>query len=52
MILELNARPGLAIQIANRCGLHGRLTRVSAAADGAPLEDRLAFSRRHFGLAG
>ena len=38
LILELNARPGLNIQIANRQGLRGRLERVVAAAaseDGA-----------------
>jgi alpha-L-glutamate ligase-like protein len=32
MILELNARPGLNIQIANRVGLRHRLRRVGAAA--------------------
>jgi alpha-L-glutamate ligase-like protein len=34
LLLELNARPGLAIQLANRRGLKGRLDRV----DQAPLE--------------
>ncbi len=29
-VLELNARPGLAIQIANQCGLRKRLQRVDA----------------------
>src|SRR5690606_14264517 len=28
MVLELNARPGLGIQVANRAGLRGRLERV------------------------
>ena len=28
MVLELNARPGLAIQIANQCGLRNVLKRV------------------------
>ena len=32
VILEANARPGLAIQIANRCGLLPRLQRVADAA--------------------
>ncbi len=34
LLLELNARPGLAIQIANRDGLYGRLKKI----DTAPLE--------------
>jgi alpha-L-glutamate ligase-like protein len=33
LILELNARPGLNIQIANRRGLRGRLQRVEEAAE-------------------
>jgi alpha-L-glutamate ligase-like protein len=32
MLLELNARPGLAIQMANRKGLRGRLERIDRAA--------------------
>ena len=32
MLLELNARPGLAIQMANRKGLRGRLGRIDQAA--------------------
>ncbi len=31
LLLELNARPGLAIQLANRQGLRGRLDRVDRA---------------------
>jgi len=31
LLLELNARPGLAIQLANRAGLRGRLERVERA---------------------
>ncbi len=40
MILELNARPGLNIQIANRQGLRRRLQRVGddEAADGSPAQ--------------
>src|SRR5690606_4177133 len=30
MILEINARPGLAIQIANQSGLQGRLDKIEA----------------------
>lgn len=34
MLLEANARPGLAIQLANDVGLAGALTRIDAALDG------------------
>jgi hypothetical protein len=34
MILELNARPGLAIQLANRAGLRPRLDAVDASLRG------------------
>ena len=50
VLLELNARPGLAIQIANRTGLRERLDRT----DGAPpavfasAESRVAWARRQF----
>jgi hypothetical protein len=33
LLLELNARPGLAIQVANGCGLLPRLRRVEALGD-------------------
>ncbi len=49
LILELNARPGLNIQIANRAGL---LTRLQLVEQHAPslqaIEDRIAFSKQHF----
>ena len=49
LILELNARPGLAIQIANSSGLHVRLELVDEHADPSDsLEDRIAFARQHF----
>ncbi|MFK7896804.1 MAG: alpha-L-glutamate ligase-like protein [Myxococcota bacterium] len=42
MILELNARPGLAIQLANRTGLLPRLEAIRGQETrGLPLEDRL-----------
>ncbi len=42
MILELNARPGLAIQLANRTGLLPRLKSIRAGeARGLPLAERL-----------
>jgi alpha-L-glutamate ligase-like protein len=40
MILEANARPGLAIQIANRRGLLPRLQRVAAESDGPLTTER------------
>lgn len=49
MLLELNARPGLNIQIANRAGLRPRLARVEALPAGAPVAERVAFARAHFG---
>ena len=43
VILELNARPGLAIQAANRAGLLPRLRAVSERVRaGAPLAERIA----------
>jgi alpha-L-glutamate ligase-like protein len=49
LILELNARPGLAIQIANRAGLRARLEHVERArADAATAAERVAFAKRHF----
>lgn len=53
MILELNARPGLAIQIANGNGLLHRLRKVEHLRDTTGLsaepEQRVAFAREHFG---
>ncbi len=53
LILELNARPGLNIQIANRRGLRHRLETVRAIANGGaqPLERRLDITRERFGHA-
>ena len=49
MILELNARPGLAIQIANGNGLHHRLARIEALDKFAETPaERVAFAREHF----
>jgi len=50
LILELNARPGLNIQIANRAGLFPRLRSVEEnykALQG--VEERVAFAQEHFG---
>jgi len=57
VILELNARPGLAVQLANRIGLRLRLDAVDANAPqpGTPVEDRvalgLAIAREKDGVA-
>jgi alpha-L-glutamate ligase-like protein len=52
LILELNARPGLAIQIANRAGLKTRLAEVERHHAGlATVADRIAFAKERFGLA-
>ena len=49
LILEMNARPGLNIQIANRAGLLPRLKLVERHnRDLLSIEDRIAFSRKHF----
>ncbi len=49
LILELNARPGLNIQIANRDGLEHRLQAVLAEKDKLDtVEKRIAFSRERF----
>lgn len=49
LILELNARPGLAIQIANNKGLHHRLLEVERLGDSLlPPQDRLAACRQMF----
>lgn len=59
MILELNARPGLNIQIANDDGLMARcrvveqdLARFRALGQEPSLEHRLAFSRQVFAASG
>ncbi|MES0873036.1 alpha-L-glutamate ligase-like protein [Sinimarinibacterium thermocellulolyticum] len=52
LILELNARPGLSIQIANRIGLRSRLELIDREADRkASPEARIAFSKTRFGSA-
>ena len=49
LMLELNARPGLNIQIANRAGLAGRLAAVDRADAGRmPAHDRIAFAKGSF----
>ncbi len=49
LILEMNARPGLNIQIANCAGLADRIARIEEIHDsGATPEQRAAFARREF----
>ena len=48
MLLELNARPGLAIQMANGEGLKGRLDLIEQQPEGRSVEERVAFSVQHF----
>jgi hypothetical protein len=49
MILEMNARPGLAIQIANGVGLSKRIARIEEVYDpAASPETRARFARREF----
>lgn len=50
MLLELNARPGLAIQVANQAGLRDRLAIAALIADEAADHDqRIALARERFG---
>jgi alpha-L-glutamate ligase-like protein len=49
LILELNARPGLNIQIANREGLVPRLDKVIEVRDQLDgVAERVAFAKQHF----
>ena len=49
LILELNARPGLSIQIANNAGLLPRLTHIeSLDTRKMSIEDRVAYAAEHF----
>ena len=48
MLLELNARPGLAIQMTNGEGLRRRLDLIERQPDGVPAKQRVAFAQHHF----
>ena len=49
LILEMNARPGLNIQIANSTGMAGRIARIDELFDADALpEERARISRREF----
>lgn len=47
LVLELNARPGLTIQIANGRGLREPLQLVERQPEGVPVDARVAFALRH-----
>ena len=55
LMLELNARPGISIQIANRAGLRHRLEAAERWLDSQAVlpkvEERVAFARDHFAAA-
>lgn len=50
LLLELNARPGLAIQIANGCGLLKRLRLIESLPEDAhkSIEEKVEFSKANF----
>ncbi len=49
LVLELNARPGLSIQIANQSGLLPRLKAIEKLeTDEMTIESRVAFAKTHF----
>ncbi len=49
LILELNARPGLAIQIANNVGALKRFDVIDKQSKSQDVSQRVAFSMNHFG---
>lgn len=51
LILELNARPGLAIQIANDRGIQPRLELIESLPNWTmPIDEKVAFSKEHFAM--
>jgi len=50
LILELNARPGLAIQIANQTGALIRFDKIDKQPSDIKTEDKVTFSMNHFGI--
>ena len=51
LLLELNARPGLSIQIANAAGLLPRLRQIEALGPvKMSVEERVAYAQQHFGV--
>ncbi|MBW4670146.1 MAG: alpha-L-glutamate ligase-like protein [Cyanomargarita calcarea GSE-NOS-MK-12-04C] len=53
LLLEINARPGLAIQIANREGLIGRLEAIDSTLPKlSGIQEKIAFAQKTFAVAG
>ena len=51
LILEMNARPGLNIQIANGAGLRGRISRIEAIHDSTAIApERAAIAKKEFAV--
>ena len=50
LILELNARPGLAIQIANKMGALKRFDMIDTQSENLEIRERVVFSIEHFGV--
>jgi hypothetical protein len=51
MLLELNARPGLAIQVANQCGLRHRLAvAAEIVAQTDDQAEKIALARERFSV--
>jgi len=51
LLLELNARPGLSIQIANAAGLLPRLRQIEGLGPvKMSVEERVAYAQQHFGV--
>jgi len=50
LILELNARPGLAIQIANKMGALKRFDMIDIQSENLEIRERVVFSIEHFGV--
>lgn len=48
MLLELNARPGLAIQMTNGEGLRRRLDLIEQQPENVPVAQRVVFAQEHF----
>ena len=50
LVLEINARPGIAIQVANQEGLGRRLELAQAAKNLNSIQDRIKFAQDNFGV--
>lgn len=48
LVLELNARPGLSIQVANGCGLKSRLQQIEKIQHKRDAKHRVEYAQKHF----